>query len=207
MNHVKTNEEYKFLKVKSTNDTSWANPRPNVKDPDEPFFNVNKGAYKRKKDQEEICAALNMSYSEFEKFCEDVGVFYYSIRGAKLWNDKGIGTYDSNSEYYWTYLTGNEDQDERIFFIPDKNIVTVTIGGKKKIFKNRIYDGKPDLNTIANYLINLEKNKRSEYVELRKKGKSDRYKYLTTEDEPPLDDEHSMDKSAFDSYRYKSKHR
>jgi len=205
MEHVKTNEEYKFFKGKSTDNSSWSRPRPNMKDPDEPFFNVNKGAYKRKRDQEEICKALNMSYSEFEKFCEDVGVFYYAIRGARLWNSEGTGVYDSDTEYYWTYLTGNDEQDERIFFFPDKDFVTVTLNGKKKLFKNRIYDGSPDLNTIANYLIELEKDKRGEYVKLRKKGKSDKYKYLTTEDEPQLDD--SMDKSAFDSYRYKSKHR
>jgi len=120
MNHIKTNEEYRYFKARDRSDIDKYNDKPNVKDPDEPFLNKNKPAYfqKKKSDEDKIASAKfsewydKVSKEELEEAVKEYG----HILDGTPYHIKYISPGDYESRKSYNILHKNNRSGNHISF-------------------------------------------------------------------------------------------
>lgn len=226
--NLRTFEEYKYFKARKTVEDPLIHWRdnPNVKDPDEPFFNKHKKKYRYQKNQSETLSKFNLTLEEWNKFINDLREIGFYIWRGSLSPKYQKGVYDidiyhtdlvlRDFSYDGSININSEGRRYEIICIDESKTITIInnppyLEKIKKVFK---YDHKPDLNEIYGYLYNIMLKHKEKWAEhwkkegdLNKKEKEEEIKYLTSDDdiESPVYNKHILDTSTFDNYKYRRK--
>ncbi len=147
MNHVKTNEEYRYFK--GTNQYlgspigSVLDPtKKNVKDPNEPFFIKNKWDYKTKKDTTEMLAPVGIDYDEFieaKKILSDIHLNPSDIIVNRT-NDPDLNSYTWCVDGYRIMVCFRKRGYDEIRYLPPYMEV-----GRKNLGKNMVMDDRKEI--------------------------------------------------------------
>ena len=210
MNHLKTNEEYKYFKARKkskikgdpyydpTGYGGYKSSDPNIKDPEEPFFNRNKPAYiKGKRDEKEKIASAKFSkwYDErSEKDLEEANEKYGHILDGTPYVIKSVFPADyERSKSYNIYHKNSRSGNHYSFVIrenywdPEKEAELII-----------------DDTTYNQY----DNETEGERVRLKMPSTKDAFIWIAKNYKNPLnkksiDSKYASDIPAFDNYKFK----